>query len=106
MFFCVATFAQTTVKGNVSDESGLPLPGANVIVVGTTTGAFTDFDGNYTLTFDQDPPFSIQVTSVGFEPITKEVTANNQTINFVLKEGNQLDEVVISASRTPERIFE
>jgi len=106
MFFCVATFAQTTVKGNVSDESGQPLPGANVIVVGTTTGAFTDFDGNYTLTFDQDPPFSIQVTSIGFEPITKEVTANNQTINFVLKEGNQLDEVVISASRTPERIFE
>jgi outer membrane receptor protein involved in Fe transport len=106
MFFCVASFAQTTVKGNVSDESGQPLPGANVIVVGTTTGAFTDFDGNYTLTFDQDPPFSIQVTSVGFEPITKEVTANNQTIDFVLKEGNELDEVVISASRTPERIFE
>jgi outer membrane receptor protein involved in Fe transport len=106
MCFCVVSFAQTTVKGNVSDESGLPLPGANVIVVGTTTGAFTDFDGNYTLTFDQDPPFSIQVTSVGFEPITKEVTANNQTIDFVLKEGNQLDEVVISASRTPERIFE
>lgn len=106
MFFCVATFAQTTVKGNVSDESGQPLPGANVIVVGTTTGAFTDFDGNYTLTFDQTPPFSIQVTSIGFEPITKEVTANNQTIDFVLKEGNQLDEVVISASRTPERIFE
>lgn len=106
MFFCVISFAQTTVKGNVSDESGQPLPGANVIVVGTTTGAFTDFDGNYILTFDQDPPFSIQVTSIGFEPITKEVTANNQTIDFVLKEGNQLDEVVISASRTPERIFE
>lgn len=106
MFFCVTTFAQTTVKGNVTDESGQPLPGANVIVVGTTTGAFTDFDGNYTLTFDQDPPFSIQVTSVGFDAITKEVTANNQTINFALKEGNQLDEVVISASRTPERIFE
>ncbi|NQX86297.1 MAG: TonB-dependent receptor [Flavobacteriaceae bacterium] len=107
MCFCVASFAQTTtIKGNVSDESGQPLPGANVIVVGTTTGAFTDFDGNYTLTHNQDPPFSIQVTSVGFDSITKEVTANNQTIDFVLKEGNQLDEVVISASRTPERIFE
>jgi outer membrane cobalamin receptor len=106
LFFCAFSFAQTTVKGVVSDESGQPLPGANVIVVGTTTGAFTDFDGNYTLTFDQDPPFSIQVTSVGFEPMTMEVTANNQTINFTLKEGNQLDEVVISASRTPERIFE
>ena len=106
MFFCVASFAQTTVKGKVMDDSGQPLPGANVIVVGTTTGAFTDFDGQYTLNVDQDPPFTIQVTSVGFETITQEVTQRNQTIDFTMKEGNQLDEVVISASRTPERIFE
>ena len=106
LLFCVSTYAQTTVKGNVTDDSGQPLPGANVIVVGTTTGTVTDFDGNFTLTVNQDPPFSIQISSVGFESSTQEVTSNNQTINVVLKEGNELDEVVISASRTPERIFE
>jgi outer membrane receptor protein involved in Fe transport len=106
LLFCVSTYAQTTVKGNVTDDSGQPLPGANVIVVGTTTGTVTDFDGNFTLTVNQDPPFSIQISSVGFESSTQEVTTNNQTINVVLKEGNELDEVVISASRTPERIFE
>ncbi len=106
LFFCAFSYAQTTVKGNVSDESGQPLPGANVIIVGTTIGTVTDFDGNYTLTANQAPPFSIQASSVGFESITKEVTSNSQTIDFVLNEGNELDEIVISASRTPESIRE
>ena len=106
LFLCVNAYAQTTVKGNVSDVNGQPLIGANVIVIGTTSGAVTDFDGNYTLKVDLNPPFSIKVTSVGFADATLEVTANNQTLNFILKEGNELDEIVISASRTPERIFE
>jgi iron complex outermembrane recepter protein len=106
LFFCVSSYAQTTVKGNVSDESGQPLPGANVIIVGTSTGTVTDFDGNYTLTANQAPPFSIQVSSVGFESVNKEVTTNPQTIDFTLKEGNELDEIVISASRTPESVRE
>ena len=106
LFFSISLYAQTTVKGNVSDESGQPLLGANVIVVGTTSGAVTDFDGNYEIKTNQDPPFTLKVTSVGFADATKEVTEDNQTVNFVLKEGNELDEIVISASRTPERIFE
>ena len=106
LFLCAFTYAQTTVNGTVTDDSGQPLPGANVIVVGASIGAITDFDGKYTLTYNQKPPFSIQVSSVGFETSTKEVTTNPQTIDFTLVEGNFLDEVVISASRTPERIFE
>jgi iron complex outermembrane recepter protein len=106
LFFCAYSYAQTTVKGNVSDDSGQPLPGANVIIIGTSTGTVSDFDGNYTLTSDRTPPFSIQVSSVGFESVTKEVTSNSQTIDFVLQEGNELDEIVISASRTPESIRE
>ncbi|OZV70675.1 TonB-dependent receptor [Winogradskyella aurantia] len=106
LLFCVGSFAQSTVKGKVTDESGLPLPGANIVVVGTTSGTVSDFDGNYTITTDLNPPFSIRVSYTGFEDQTLEVTSNNQTLNITLKEGNQLDEVVISASRTPERIFE
>ncbi|MCK8479174.1 TonB-dependent receptor [Psychroserpens algicola] len=106
LFCCVFTFAQTTVKGKVSDNNGIPLPGANIIVVGTTTGTISDYDGNYTLVVDQEPPFSIQVSSVGFETVTVEVTTNPQTIDITMIEGTSLDEVVISASRTPERIFE
>ena len=106
LFVCGITYSQTTISGSVVDDSGQPLPGANIIVVGTSTGAVTDFDGNFTLKVNQEPPFSVQASSVGFESSTQEVTSNNQVLNFTLKEGNILDEVVISASRTPERIFE
>ncbi len=103
---CVITFSQTTISGTVVDDNGIPLPGANVVVEGTSTGTVTDFDGNFTLKVNQEPPFSVKVSSIGFETVTVEVTQNNQVLNITLKEGNILDEVVISASRTPERIFE
>lgn len=106
MLFSVISFAQTTVKGTVTDNTGQPLPGANIIIEGTTTGTSTDFDGKYTITTDKVPPFKIVVTYTGFEDQTIEVTSNNQTIDVGMVEGNELDEVVISASRTPERIFE
>ncbi len=106
LFVCSITYSQTTISGSIVDDSNLPLPGANVIVVGTSTGVVTDFDGNFTLKVNQEPPFSVQASSVGFESMTQEVTSNNQVLSFILNEGNILDEVVISASRTPERIFE
>lgn len=99
-------FSQTTVKGKITDDTGQPLPGANIVIEGTTVGTSSDFDGNFILSTDQNPPFTIRVTYTGFEAQAAEVTANNQTFDFSMKEGNQLDEVVISASRTPERIFE
>ncbi|MGB3606762.1 MAG: TonB-dependent receptor [Psychroserpens sp.] len=106
LFCCALTFAQTSVKGQVMDDNGIPLPGANIIVVGTTTGTITDYDGNFTLSVNQEPPFSIQVSSVGFDSVTVEITTNPQTVDVTMVEGTSLDEVVISASRTPERIFE
>ena len=106
LLFGVVSFAQTTVTGTINDESGLPLPGANIIVVGTSSGAISDFDGKFSLTVSQNPPFTVQVSSVGFETATQDITTNNQDITVALNEGSVLDEVVISASRTPERIFE
>ncbi|MBT8277822.1 MAG: TonB-dependent receptor [Bacteroidia bacterium] len=106
MFFCVYSYAQTTVKGTVKDDTGLSMPGANVIVEGTSTGVSTDFDGSFELTVDLSPPFTLIISSIGFETVRQEVTANNQTFDIVLNYGSELDEVVISASRTPERIFE
>ncbi|WP_282148732.1 TonB-dependent receptor [Algibacter lectus] len=106
LFFCGITFSQTTITGTVVDDNSQPIPGANIIVVGTSTGNVTDFDGNFSLTYNQNPPFSVQASSVGFETVTVEITKRNQKVDFILKEGTSLDEVVISASRTPERIFE
>ena len=50
---CLASVAmlaqQITVSGNIKDNTGYPVPGAAVMVAGTTQGTVTDFDGNYTL---------------------------------------------------------
>ncbi|MDB9902714.1 carboxypeptidase-like regulatory domain-containing protein, partial [Flavobacteriaceae bacterium] len=96
----------TTVTGSVSDENNNPIPGANV-VANATTGTVADFDGNFSLSVDQMPPFSITVSSVGFDSVTVNVTASNLNFNVQLTESqNLLDEIVVSASRIAERLFE
>lgn len=108
--FCLClgmiSFAQTNISGNVVDESSVPVVGANVVVLGTSAGTATDFDGNFSLMVDAQPPFTVQISNIGYASQNVEVTSSNQTLSVVLVEGSQLDEVVISASRTPERIFE
>ncbi len=102
-----AAIAQTTITGTVVDENNDPVPAANIVVVGTTEGAVADFDGNFTLSTTATPPFQIRVSSVGFSEIVVDVTSADQTLSITLSEASTiLDEIVISASRTPERIFE
>lgn len=98
LLFCAAMLsfgfiAAQSVSGTVSDATG-PLPGASVVVKGTTNGTQTDFDGNYTL--DNVAADAIIVFSyVGFK--TQEIAVNGQsTINVTMVEDAQtLDEVVI-----------
>lgn len=103
---CAYSYAQITVKGTVTDQYNLPISEVNVTVIDGIEGAVTNINGNFTFIVNQIPPFSIIATRIGFESLTKEVTADLQYITFVLKEGTRLDQIVISASRTPERIFE
>tara|TARA_R110002096_G_scaffold436083_1_gene667046 strand:+ start:3145 stop:6129 length:2985 start_codon:yes stop_codon:yes gene_type:complete len=88
-------FSQTkTVSGVVSDESGVPLPGVNVLLKGTTTGTTTDFDGNYTI--NNVSTNSILVFSyIGFA--TQEIFYSGQDkLNVNLSEdAGVLDEIVI-----------
>ncbi|AUP80340.1 SusC/RagA family TonB-linked outer membrane protein [Flavivirga eckloniae] len=89
-------FAQKrTVSGKVSDESGLPLPGASILEKGTTNGTSTNFDGKYSINVDQG---AILVFSfVGYT--SQEITvSSSNTVNVVLQEDSSvLDEVVITA---------
>lgn len=101
------TYAQTTITGKVVDQNNDPVPGANIIVVGIAEGAVADFDGNFTLSTSQTPPFQLRITSVGYSDAVLDVTSATQTLTITLQEAStMLDEIVISASRTPERIFE
>ena len=106
VFASTLIWAQTKVSGTVTDTDGQPLPGANIVLDGST-GAVSDFDGNFSLSTDQQPPFSLNITSVGFESATVEVTSASVTLTIQLSEGStQLDEIVVSASRFAQRIFE
>ncbi len=92
VFLCFGLSQAQEVTGTVSDANG-PLPGASVVVKGTTTGTQTDFDGNFTIEADSDA--TLVVSYIGY--LTQEVAINGQTsISVTLQEdAQQLDEVVI-----------
>ncbi len=76
------------VRGVVTDRStGETLPGANVLITGTLTGASTDFDGKYLLENLQPGQIQIEASFVGFLPTTQTVTivaGQTITVNFAL----------------------
>ena len=75
--------APKTVKGVVLDQSNQPVIGASVQVNGTTTGAVTDFDGNYEL---KNVPDNAVITFSYIGMKTKEVKATDTTINVTLED--------------------
>lgn len=83
-----------TITGKVTDSSGEPLPGATVIVKGTTIGTVTDADGNFTLQIPSDAQ-TLQISFVGMK--TQEVAVGNQaSINVVMEEeAIGIEEVVV-----------
>lgn len=107
LFFCGITYAQTSISGSVKDSKNQPVPGANVKVVGDSSGTVTDGEGNFSLSTTKKPPFDIEVSSVGYGSTTVTVNAANQKISVTLSEKEtQLDEIVVSASRAPEKVRE
>jgi iron complex outermembrane receptor protein len=95
-----SVFAQSTVTGKVVDNSGIALPGVNVIEKGTSNGSTTDFDGNYTI--DVTAGASLVYSYVGFTTVTEKVNGRS-SINVTLLDGESLDVVVVVGSRTAPR---
>ena len=89
------TFAQErVVTGVVSDNAGLPLPGASVLIKGTKTATQTDFDGKYSI---KATPSQVLIFSyIGMK--NQEITASASKINVKLQPSEQLlNEVVVTA---------
>ncbi|WP_246062613.1 SusC/RagA family TonB-linked outer membrane protein [Mesohalobacter halotolerans] len=85
--------AQNTIRGKVVDESGLPLPSANISIKGTSTGTLTDFDGLFSIEVNIGE--TLVFSYIGY--VTKEISISEQTeIQVTLtKDVNSLDEVVV-----------
>ncbi|QJD95515.1 TonB-dependent receptor [Mucilaginibacter robiniae] len=94
-------FAQSVVKGKVTDKSGQPLPGVGVKVQGTTTATSTDINGSYTI--NAAPNASLIFTYVGFTTLTEPI-ANQSVVNVTLTEGtNNLNDVVVVGFGTQKK---
>lgn len=90
---CTGFIQAQSITGTVSDETG-PLPGANVLVKGTTNGTQTDFDGNFSIEAASDA--TLVISYIGYKTI--QVPVNGQsTINVTMEEdANRLDEIVVT----------
>ena len=94
-FIVQFSFAQEkTISGTVSDENNVPLPGATVVIQGTTTGTSTDFDGNYSITANVGDVLNFSY--VGYAGQSQTVGAAD-TINVSMQPDNALEEVVVVA---------
>ena len=77
--------AQTTVTGTVKDaNTGDLLPGANIKISRKAVGTNTDFDGNFVLKVTEKPPFTLEISMLGYPTKTVEITKNNQKIEVQL----------------------
>lgn len=109
VFFSIAAFAQTTtITGNVKNSTNKEVvPAVSVTIKGTNIGTFTDDKGNFTLSTTQKPPFTLLISSIGFE--NQEVKVSDATSGIMINvvPGSTMGtEIVVSASRVPERILE
>src|SRR5690606_34535818 len=91
------SFAQDkTITGNVTDGNGLPLPGVNIVVEGTTNGTQTDFDGNFSINASQGQ--TLIFTYIGQTTVRRAIGASN-IINVQMEEDAQaLEEVVVTGA--------
>ncbi|MDO5106609.1 TonB-dependent receptor [Capnocytophaga sp.] len=104
MLSALSLSAQIKVTGKVTDQTNSPLPGANILVKGTTRGVVSDFDGNYQIEAKQGDV--LEFSFIGFQTQTQKVTGKGKSviINIVLQEdAQQLDDVVVVGYGTQKK---
>ena len=92
---------QQTITGTVTDSDGVLLPGASVMVQGTSIGTTTDFDGNFSI--DANLGDVLEVSYVGFETTTIEVTQETTYSIQLAANTSELDEVLVVGYGTQKK---
>ncbi|SFU64906.1 Outer membrane cobalamin receptor protein [Pustulibacterium marinum] len=99
LLFSVCAHAQTTISGKVTDHKGIPIPGANVFLVGTYDGTSTDIDGNFSFSTSEEGSQTLSISFMAFETyeLKEDVRQMNQ-LEVKLKEAiNTLTGVTLTA---------
>ncbi|WP_179318849.1 TonB-dependent receptor [Winogradskyella helgolandensis] len=106
--FMVTAQETGSIKGLISEESGMPLSGATVHIKALDKGTITDYDGKFMLENIVEGTYDISVSYVGYGTSTTSVSVtggNTTTLNLTLNESNSvLDEVVLTANKQPQKI--
>ncbi len=97
-------FAQELVKGSIKDENGEALPGATVVVKGTSFYTTTDVEGSFSIGAAKVLPFTLQVNSVGYKTQEIEIyELDGEFIDMALKTDNLLDEFIVVGYGTQKK---
>ena len=99
--FVISAHAQSVVNGTVTNALGEPIPGATIVVEGTNMGTTTDFDGNFSISVEQDQ--TIEVSYVGFQT-EKLVYTGQDSLSITLQESvDELDEIIVTGYGTQRK---
>ncbi|NNF85892.1 MAG: TonB-dependent receptor [Winogradskyella sp.] len=97
--------AQSSISGIVKDTEGMPLPGVNVILEGTTKGAMSDMDGNYEITNVENGTYTLVGSYLGFRTFKKSVTVAGSDIIVditMAEDAESLDQVIVTGVTNPK----
>lgn len=93
---------QITVTGNVTDDTGAPLPGVNVVIQGTSIGTITDLSGSFTINIP-DENAVLAFSFVGYTPLTISVGNQRQFSIILIPDVKALEEVVVVGYGTQKK---
>ncbi len=101
--FSILAYGQSkSVKGKVTGEDGNPIPGASIVIDGTTVGTITDYDGNYQLSYDGEN-VTLEFSFIGFQKQNVLITDQKVVDIVLVEEVRGLDEVVVVGFGTSKR---
>ena len=103
------TFSQnSTVSGIVSDNSGAPLPGVNILIKNTNKAVSTDLDGKYAFTKIDNGNITLVASYIGFKTLEINVSVSDNTVQNItlVEDANVLDDVVVTGVVNPKSRLE
>lgn len=95
--------APKKIRGTVLDDSGEPVPGATILIQGTTTGTITNFDGTFILDIDDQTPITLEISFIGFVTVEVPVKDQNDVTVRLELDMQQLEEVVVVGYGTQKK---
>jgi len=99
----VATLAQQTINGIITDTNNQSLIGAAVVIEGTSIGATTDVDGKFSIDIPAETTGNLVVSYIGYSTQTVPIPTDNSTINIILEtDALQLEDIVVTANKRLE----